>query len=671
MHAVLPKNPEALASLIEEHVQQQLTAFAYRRLVWSLVYHYLNGCRRFDVFDPRTNSIRPFELDEAGRLELQGPEVLQKIDRVAARLASMDFRPRVGRTGSSLRAMRERAAGQIVMDSVVNENTIDRFKVVASHVLASLGCVGIQGHIKDMPVVGLCGHLEVIHPRELLPFPAATTDYTKQQSLIRIQAFPLATLEERLGRTLTEKELAGCKKYRRRIGDTLAPDYNEANSYPQTPSTSSHQSTLSGGSGKARDAMFEEVILTRQLWNVGHAGLVQDFVVSSGRSILLHQEANGVPLYPNIGVARFIENGSFYGAGVFDLVFPYARSLEKMVKLMLQNISDMDSFGCVVLPQTMDANATLKQVGPGLKALFHSPDPSLYESNFRPFPIVPVNTGDAAGRGAAFVQNMMMATDPLPDLAREKGRVESAAGLRLLDDRINSGTTTATINLSAACSVVYRSMLIDTVGMLLTSPRPIPVSRLTLDLAGVTIDTDTMNVQFNDNPLPNVNLLMVGLTEGSPQNPLVSKMEAVELLKLGVNDPAGFKRYCIKNGIEIAADVEGDKAAQETAVIRILTLFNDGQTPGELVLTQYNTRPDVELALLSDFLPSPVVQFSSPDVQNAMADYRDALIQFSGRTLPEGVPSPMDMAVLQSGAGAMGAPMGPGGPNAQPSLPPM
>lgn len=645
MHAILPDDPKALALLIEEHVQQQLSAFAYRRLLWSLVYHYLNGCRRFDVFDPRTNSIKPYELDTDGRLEFQGPEVLLKIDRVAARLSSMDFRPRVARTGTSLRALRERAGGQVIIDNVVNDNTLLHIRTVAAHLLSALGCVGVQGHVKDLPSVGLTGDIEVIHPRELLPFPAATTDYTKQRSFIRIQAFPLSGLEEKLGRKLKPDELRDCKRYKRRIGNTLAPDFHESGSY----ATSSSANTLSGGSQQNAGDTFEDVILTRQFWNIGHGGLVHDFVVTSGSCVLKHVKAEGVPMYPSIGIARFMENGSFYGAGVFDLVFPYARALEKMVKLMLQNISDLDAFGCVVLPQGMDSNTTLKQVGTGLKALFYSPDPSLYESNFRPFAIQPVSSGEAPGRGAALIQGMMGNADPLPDLAREKGRVESAAGLRMLDDRINSSMTTATTNLTAAFSTIYRSMLIDTVAMLLESPRPIPVSRLTLDLAGVTIDIDTMQVQFNDNPLPNVNLLTVGLSEGSPQNPLVAKMEAVELLKLGVNDPASFKRYCIKNGIEIASDVEGDKAAQETAVIRILSLFNDGVSPGEVTLTQYNTRPDVELSLLSDFLPSPIVQFASPDVQDALGDYRDALIQFSGRTLPEAVPSPVDMAMLQSG----------------------
>lgn len=645
MHATLPDNPKALALLIEEHVQQQLSAFAYRRLLWSLIYHYLNGCRRFDVFDPRTNSIKPYELDADGRLELQSPEVLIRIDRVAARLSSMDFRPRVSRTGKSLGALRERAAAQVIIDNIVNDNTLRPVRTIAAHVLASLGCVGIQGHVKDLPVVGLTGDIEVIHPRELIPFPSATTDYTKQQSFIRIQAFALSTLEDKLGRKLKPEELRDCKRYKRRIGNTLAPDFHDSGAY----ATSSPASTLSGGSQQESGDTFEEVILTRQFWNIGHGGFVQDFVVTSGSAVLKHVKAEGVPMYPSVGIARFIETGSFYGAGVFDIIFPYARNLEKMVKLMIQNISDLDSFGCVVLPQGMDANTTLKQVGTGLKALFYSPDPSLYESNFRPFAIQPVSSGEAPGRGAAMLQGMMESVNPLPDLLAEKGRVESAAGLRVLDDRISSSITTATTNFSSAFSVVYRSMLIDTVAMLLEAPRPIPVSRLTLDLAGVTIDMSTMNVQFNENPLPNVNLLYVGLSEGSPQNPLVAKMEAVELLKLGVNDPASFKRYCVKEGIEIAADVDGDKAAQETSVIRILTLFNDGVSPGEVVLTQYNTRPDVELALLADFMPSPIVQFASPEVQNALGDYRDALIQFSGRTLPEAVPSPVDMAMLQSG----------------------
>ena len=172
----LPKNKTDLARIIDEHADREESRLAYRKIMWLLAWHYLCGARRFDVFDPGTGALSPHYLDEEGNMEFQSQEMLSAIDRVSGRLASLDMRPKVVRKGISLNSIRERALGQILMDHVVSNDQLDKVKTQFSHIFTSLGSCGIAGHMTKGRTVGLTADLEVIHPRELFPFPSLGAD---------------------------------------------------------------------------------------------------------------------------------------------------------------------------------------------------------------------------------------------------------------------------------------------------------------------------------------------------------------------------------------------------------------------------------------------------------------------------------------------------------------
>ncbi len=76
----LPKDKRLLAQIIDQHVERELTKITYRRTLWILAWYYLNGFRRFDVFDPRTSRVVPYYLDEDGNMEFQSTELMSIIE---------------------------------------------------------------------------------------------------------------------------------------------------------------------------------------------------------------------------------------------------------------------------------------------------------------------------------------------------------------------------------------------------------------------------------------------------------------------------------------------------------------------------------------------------------------------------------------------------------------
>ena len=168
----LPKDRVELSRIIREHVIREQSRLSYRRIMWLLAYYYLNGMRRFDIFDPRTGTLSPQWLDEEGNMEFQSQEMLSAIDRASARIASMDLRPKVEREGMSLRLIRERSSAQLLLDAMVSSNHLEHVKTQFAHLLTTLGTVGIAGHVTDLPTIGMSADFEVIHPSQgTVPVP--------------------------------------------------------------------------------------------------------------------------------------------------------------------------------------------------------------------------------------------------------------------------------------------------------------------------------------------------------------------------------------------------------------------------------------------------------------------------------------------------------------------
>ena len=647
----LPKNKRQICQVIRDHAEKEVSRLSYRRVTWLLTYYYLNGMRRFDVFDPESGNLSPHYLDEEGNLEFQSQEMLSAIDRASSRLASMDLRPKIMRTGTSLPMIRQRATAQLLADSLVSDEQIAEVSTKFAHLFTSLGSCGIQGHIVDHETIGLTADLEVIHPKEILPFPSLGQDYTKQAGLIRQRIVPLETLTEKFGNRV-KNNLKDCEYYEIQVGDSLE-DPHDSYDPEITVNPSNNQPYTSA------EADPMTVVRIRELWIDGPRGTCSRYIICSGDYLIDDQDLSTTQTYCPIGFSRFMENGSFHGAGLFDLLFSINREMEKMLKSLFNNIRDMDRYGVVVMPQgSFNERSVLREVGNGLRMISYQPDP--LNEKFSPFMISPHNAGDIPGKTAAFAKQLMQGINPIQDLIAEKGRVDSATGLQFLDEQINRAMTNPTMGVVQAFGKMYRSMVSNASRELVLKPRPIPVQAFDLNLAGSVIDFESSQISFEQNPIPNVAHLTFAVKQINPRSEVVRKQEALQMLQSGLTDPDGFKLFALKEGLDFAMWIDEDQASYEQVVQNILTLYGNGTDAGQVIITPHTSRPELQLRVLSSFMSGPLMTKADPLVVDEFKKYRESLIQFMGSSLPAMVPNPDSAAMFAEQPPQRGPQPGPG-----------
>ena len=647
----LPKDKELLAQIIDQHVERELTKLTYRRTLWILAWYYMNGFRRFDVFDPRTARVVPYYLDEDGNMEFQSTELLSIIDKTTARLNTMDLRPRALRQGFSLAGLRERSVAQLVADAVVSDQQLEKVKRDFNYLFCLLGSCGVTGHIVDHPTIGLTADLEVIHPKELMPFPSLGQDHTKARGIIRQRVVPMSFLRERYGNDVLEKHKNKMDAWSWEWGhDMEEPADAPGNGYILNSASSGALNGVPGDNEM-------EVVKVREVWMDGPRGTCSRYIVSSGNVIIDDVDLTETETYCPIGFARFMDNGTFHGAGLFDLMFGIVREMERLLKSLFNNIRDIDKYGVLVMPQgTINERAVLRDVGKGLRYLSYSKD-ALLGDDFKPMVIQPYNAGDVPGKVAQFAKTIADSLSPVQDLIAEKGRVDSASGLQFLDEQISKAMTNPTSGVQAAFGVMYKSVVAKASREMMISQRSLPVNKLTLDLAGAVIDPMEGTVSFKKNPIPNFSQISFTVKDTSPRSEVVRKQEAMSMLQAGLTDPEGVKLFALKEGLDFAIWMEEEKSAYESVIRNILLLYGDGVTTQQIVLTPHTCRPDMQLRVLSSFMANPVMGMASPEVQDAFKSYRESLISFMGQSLPAMVPNPDDVANVNPGmmAGGVGA----------------
>lgn len=635
----LTKDPMALARIIDEHCEREMNRLAYRRATWLVALYYMMGARQFDVFDPESGTVRYSYLDEEDRLEFQSSELLSAVDKISGRLSSLDFRPLVMRVGSSLSSIRQRSIAQIMLDQVISDHQLQRVVPQFNHIFALLGSCGITGHMVNHPTVGLTADLEVVHPMELFPFPSLGQDYTKQRGLLRQRMVSLQFLKDVFGPKVNRNK-DRLEYYTLKPGESFEQE-NENEYTLGTNVTYSDQKVV--GHDPQADAI--EVVRVRELWLKGPRDTVTRYIVTSGEYVIHDEDLEGREVYCPIGFARFMENGSFHGAGCFDLLFPLCREAERLQKTLFHNIRDVDKYGVLVLPHgSFNANTMLRDVGQGLRVFPWEPDP--ISEGFRPFNITPFNSGDVPGRVSQFAIQQIDRLNPIRDLIAEKGRVDSATGLQFLDEQVNRAMNTPTAGVQAAWGDCYRSILAGTVREVVFAPQTFTVDQLTLDLAGVVVDPETMAVSFEQNPLPSLSQLSFKIKDVNPRSKVARKQEALQLQQQFQIDVDSFLLFALKEGLDFAMWTDEHQSAYESVVRNCLLLYGDGKTPGQVVLTPQTVKPEFQMRVLNAFMASPIMSMADAEVQNAFIGYHKTLMSFMGLVLPNALPNPDDVAML-------------------------
>ena len=644
----LPSDPDVVGRLIEQHCIREFRRNGYRFTMWKVAWAYLNGARRFDRLDTNNVRVDSFQLDEEGNLMFQAQEMLSAIERAAGRLSSTDLRPNVRRQGLSLAGIRDRSVGQLILDNCLSDEHVDRVKTDFCHILTALGSCGIEGHVEAAYDMGLCGNLEVIHPMEMIPFPGTGFDMTKQHGFVRQRLVPLARLQDKYGKAFIKSRQDQMRWWSRQTGEPLDNREEGIGEFGSGTGDVRYQMAYAAGGGGDKDGELgtaTSVAQFRETYLLNADNTVERYIASSGTQVLFDTKDSLKNKYvaSPIGWARFFNTGTFYGAGVFDLLYGYVRQFELLVQSLFNNTRDTDRYGFMVMPQgSFNERSALREVGRGLRVLMYDPDPVMEQ--FKPFAVQPYNAGEMPGRTAAFAKQLIQDLNPERDLVKEKGRVDSASGLQFLDEQINTSVATSRQMVARAFGDAYRSVCAQATAQIVKAPGPIKLTHLDLNLAGVVINPEDDTVSFHKNPLPDIRHLTFTVQELTPRSVVGRKQEALQLLQLQVVDPDAFKIFALREGLDFAIWMEEEQAAYQSVVRNCLLLYGDGETPGEIVITPYAARPDFQLRILNAFMASPTMGVASAAVQDAFRQYLMTLTTWQGSVLPPGVPSPEDQA---------------------------
>lgn len=646
----LPKDKNTLAKMIEAHVNRNDRAYQQKRLLWKLASAYLAGARRFTLYDASKNELKMDWTDEDGNLEYASQELTAAINEVMGRLLEFDMRPSVLSNSSTLFGVRNRAVTQILVDAGISEDMLEAKKEEFVSNFVRLGFAAIRMAADVHPALGLTSKTEVIHPRDIFPFPQVGEDYHKTSGYIIQKVVPIEWVKERFPDKLSGKNAKAADTSKVDPSDDwqgqMRSGGGDSNAYDLT------------GNLVNDDAGMMEVIKLYETFVLNEFDLVDRYILSSGDLIIYDSEDDGsfkeIAVYNPVGIARFFENGTFYGMGMFELLYGIHRKIEIMTKDLFNNISEIDRYGFLFYQGgTIDLDNGVHEVAKGLKAVQINDDSMAQERAFNPVQVSPFNSGNLPGRTAAFARQIMQDINPIRDIIREKGRIDSGIGMQLLDEAANRGFTKPTTAFRRAFSTAYRAFAQTVAEKVLMSGVPVPVTNISMDLAGAVIDPEKNELLISENVMPDLRALTFTVRTSGPQSKVARKMEALDLYKTGmytdpmtgVPDLVSFRLFLLKEGIDVAMWMEEEAAAYEVTVRHLLTLYGDGETPGQIVMTPETIRPEVALRLTNIFLSRPAMQVAGPEVHNQIYNYRDQLTMYLGTVLPPGVPALEEMAL--------------------------
>lgn len=642
----LPKNKKALARIVEQHATREEWNLRVRHTRYRLAAAYLAGARRFDVVDFRQQKVASFHLERDGRLPLQMQHLLAETNRMQGELYGANLLPEVGRDYKTLRLMREAAIGQVVLDALVDEHEHMEAKSTLIHQFTYLGCVGLMTDIEHSPSLGVHANFKTVHPQELMPFPSIDDDLSKQAGVMRQHMVPYEYLKKKLedmyGVRISKQMFDEMEVVEREVGDVLEDQSNGVDS------GDGGFSTPGGMSAEEAEKTVQRVVRLRELWMYGPRGTCSQYAVTSGRQTLLDERYadRGQKVFVPLNVARFLENGTFHGAGMFDLLFGGWREFEKMMSFLVRNVTDLQNQRVAILPAGTISESVFKDKGSPLRVLFVDQEGRIDPNRGIPPTILePPNAGEVPGRTAAFLRDIMQGVSPVPDIIRDKGRVDSEVGLEFLLEEGGKVSNKSLQSLIRLHTASYRAALANGSRELALRPQALPVQSLTTDLAGVVLDEDSATVTLANNPLPRAEMLKIGVREGSSKRTSLAKQEAFGMFDR-TQDIDALLLWAIDNGIELNWYYEDVKAAVMTVNENILRLYNDGVTRGMLVIAPYMERPEIQLRILNGFMTSPAMKKASPDVVEAFRDYQHTLMFFMGNVLPTPVQDPVEAALL-------------------------
>ncbi len=660
---------EALVQLLDD-------AIAERRLSaidWTVVRHYLQGCRYFEAIEYDTGVVKPSYKNVRGDLPFKYEDIINKAATEVGRLMRLDTDPAIMRKTMGLDGLRKESTAQAILDAIniyLNPEGVKRHFIEYLVYYGFTGLLGLEEETDDPAEANTPStlSLEVVPPWELLLLPASAkspaevTGYARQRWVpldwvLSLQFDGKTPTVDRKNQDLEIREVpAGATVSSSVIGEVAGNSKREQLPAPHT---------TAGASNKKRKSKSQEYVRLSEVWLPYSNTRLSRYLVMIGR-VVVHDKSwkntSKAPLNP-LSVAIRQEGIGLYGRGFVGPLIPLNAEVESAMLNLLRNVQDLDLLGLVGIPISWNVTEEdLEAAIAGRKYFWLDRDPSAPADRLEH--IQPLTNGNLPRQVLDLSMGLMDRLSQQPDMVTQgdaPGRVDSNAALNFLYQ-------TSTLPLGQLASTIA-SCYTGAYRVLLDFARKWDKIQLNLDTmgenstVGIVFDPQTGSMSLSENVVPNPLEVNVGIRSQVPVNKPELEQKLLGMLNQQLISHKQFRLLSRLKGLDVPLMDDMEWQNYRMGLLRNMVLFNDGVVSGDIsqIRPSMYEDPEIHLSLLHTLMASPEFAMASVEVQNAFNELVEMFETMAGK-LPQDFDPLTALLEGPSEPPGMEGMIGPGGP---------
>lgn len=623
---------------------------------------YLAGIRHFKIRDRFAGDMSIAFENAKGELSMRYEEITRLYLSEMGRYMKMEILPTAAKKGESLDALRKAAIGAATLGALSAPLPLEWLKRQALIPFLKHGTVGlnhIETGLSDIP-----DQIEVVYARQLRGIPSWVDGTGNLMGIARKRWVPIRWFADRM-KSVFDKRI-----------DLKRPETNmDARDVPwggPPPDAYDQESSASGAggvwsprtdgiglniskglqgyedrSGARKDGRLYVPLEEIYIYDDTQM-FVARFIIKVGKKILVDEnfEEQKVRVLCPLHVARHTDIGKMFARGYVAPLMPINDQIERMLQSLFRNIQELDMFGTLFIPGASGIDVKAFKTGPRPRAVKVEPDP--LAPDFKPYTIAPSNTGLMPAKVADIAGGILQKLSGQgPAFQGEtSGRIDSAAGLGFLFNTGNIALGLPSHGFADAFAGVYARML-QVAKERLAPGETIKLATIDDAIAGVILDPQTGDMRLAENPIPQPWEITVDVKDRQPRDREIRKQELKELHGIGLVDNIRFWITAMNENLDMPGAPLEIWETWRKATWQIITLFRDGQTPGNVDIGEHTQQPDIQLIKLQEFMSKIEYSLASEAVRRAFETWKMDLELLAGVRFPSELPPPEEAAMAQ------------------------
>lgn len=652
-----PTDRKRLIHAIDSAMEEIRVEMTHRSIEWDIDYWFLQGARSFNV-DYRNGFVNSNIAYETvgGRLLFKWEGTLEKLQTELGRLGPLDLTPFVSPLNDSLDGQRKSAVAMVVLLNLLPPKVLNAAQEKAKLMALQYGTVGVLPIFESFPNGKIVIGIEILPPWEFGSIPARVNHPDEAAGIIRRRWMTFEEVKDKMAVSPNSKVPGNENDIALMRGKRLVFGHDPGNSVgPRGRSMSISQareqeSVTSTSANQDRGILYVDF---QEMFLKGLDGSLSRYVAKAGDWVFeditfgdkkfFEEFGDDTPPPPwTFGVGGYHQVGSFYYRSFVAPLVPLNARAEKNIESAFKNVEDFTSMGKLGIIGGAGINVRSLKAQDGHGIVVIEPD-SMTPMDSRPFQIQPTSAGSTPAQIAQVgvqLLDKMASQGQLIDQGSK--RVSSNAGLNTLIGVGNVPLDGVGRALANAFVPAYEAILYQARIKLVGIKDKLKLTGAMDDaVAGLSVNEADSTIKLTAG-IPWYNEVSVSVKNAVAEGQVNRKEELLLLLGNGLISPTEFWIIAIREGVGFTGYKKSFESAIKKASLNHITLFNDGEQPGEIIHSENSDDPNVMLFLAAEFMQRPFFGKASDEVKNAFFSYKRKFMEQLGLQIPEQLPNPED-----------------------------